>query len=438
MLVADKHHTVRPVFCRLASKKGAVHRVYEGNDNSGIFDKDYRLTNTLEFNKHSSVEDIAARFDAVLQHPNKTSTFCVRFWRGSHRKLIDSEDLFKTPGTYSVSRAGQAFARIAHRIQRLEIFYTNHNLAPVPGSDQFIRRFRDVFLEVQNACINANNDTIEFISRHCRDTLTELAIPSFDCHLEWKFITHEDEIRRCGRLIARFQQLKSLKISSFSCDHNCFAVFLDSIEQHTKKLEAIDLSGNIIDRKCSETIRKMLIDGNLLRLDINHIRVHNDSSFKIIDVPLFIIVDGCCNSRTIGVVKMRHARGTSMEEIYDLVIASFKNGNLKLFEFCFGKTELCDTQQRTILECRARNFERWTLARRLQANEVAINEMYDVISRISWDKTVLKDAMKHNASDMLLFVAYNKSAQRAMKHCPKRKTRTSLKAWRDNCNSSSK
>jgi hypothetical protein len=42
------------------------------------------LTNTLEFNKHSSVEDIAARFDAVLQHPNKTSTFCVHFWRGLH------------------------------------------------------------------------------------------------------------------------------------------------------------------------------------------------------------------------------------------------------------------------------------------------------------------------------------------------------------------
>jgi hypothetical protein len=116
MLVANKHHTVRPVFCRLASKKGAVHRVYEAKD-SGIFDKDYRLTNTLEFNKHSSIEDIVARFNTVLQHPNKTSTFCVRFWRGLHQKLIDSEDLFKTPGTYSVSTAGQAFARIAHHIQ---------------------------------------------------------------------------------------------------------------------------------------------------------------------------------------------------------------------------------------------------------------------------------------------------------------------------------
>jgi hypothetical protein len=88
-------------------------------------------------------------------------------------------------------------------------------------------------------------------------------------------------------------------------------------------------------------------------------------------------------------------------------------------------------QQQAILQSWAQNLEQWTLARQLQSNKVNINDMYDVISRISWDRMLLKEAMKNNANGMFFFITDNKSARKAMKQYPKRKTRTSLRAWRN-------
>jgi hypothetical protein len=100
-----------------------------------------------------------------------------------------------------------------------------------------------------------------------------------------------------------------------------------------KKLEAIDLLNNNINKGSRKIIHDMLVDGNLLCLDINCIRVHMETIFSMLDLPLFTNIQGCCKSKNIGVVKMNYAMGTSMNKIYNLVVKSFKSRDLMLIEF---------------------------------------------------------------------------------------------------------
>jgi hypothetical protein len=332
MLVADKHGTVHPVFHRFGGEKDAVVRVYEGTNFQGIFDKYYSVRNTISFFSQDDVLQIAEALDTLLRHPNKKKTICIQFYGGSHRKLIQPHDLGENRCSYSVSVAGEAFARIAKRIRRINIYQPNKAFAHTHGSERYLLRM-DVYLNERNRAIVENNNSLEFIQVVCQDTLTELAIPSFDSYLSWRITLHEDQIRRCGQTIASFHQLKSLDLSGFGSDHRCFEVLLKPIQENMKNLEAIDLSNNNINTQSGKIIHDMLVEGNLLRLDINRIRVHMEGMFAMFALPLFTIIQGCCKSKNIGVVKMNYAMGTSMNEVYHNVVQNFKSGDLKLFEF---------------------------------------------------------------------------------------------------------
>ena len=84
-----------------------------------------------------------------------------------------------------------------------------------------------------------------------------------------------------------------------------------------------------------------------------------------------------------------------------------------------------------MLECHECNLERWMIAKCLQANEINTNNMYDFISCIAWDTSLLTDAMQFNASNIQSFIVNNKKVKNAMKENPKQTTHTSLKAWRE-------
>jgi hypothetical protein len=70
-----------------------------------------------------------------------------------------------------------------------------------------------------------------------------------------------------------------------------------------------------------------------------------EGMFAMFALPLFTIIQGCCKSKNIGVVKMNYAMGTSMNEVYHNVVQNFKSGDLKLFEFQIPP-EYLDGEQR--------------------------------------------------------------------------------------------
>ena len=83
------------------------------------------------------------------------------------------------------------------------------------------------------------------------------------------------------------------------------------------------------------------------------------------------------------------------------VIEKFETGELKLLDIDFGYW-IDDERITTIFEYRERNCKRWENARRLQRNDVIhTDDMYEVISRISWDQSLLWEAMRTNASRIL-------------------------------------
>jgi hypothetical protein len=71
------------------------------------------------------------------------------------------------------------------------------------------------------------------------------------------------------------------------------------------------------------------------------------------------------------------------------------------------------------------------IARRLEANNVDMIEMRGILLRIKWDTSLLYDAMRLDASRIRFFVTHNKAAHLESNEYPKRKTRTSIKAWND-------
>jgi hypothetical protein len=114
----------------------------------------------------------------------------------------------------------------------------------------------------------------------------------------------------------------------------------------------------------------------------------------------------------------------------DYVINKFDTGELRLFEFEFGRDELTIEQEAKILWYRECNLERWTICKQLQANEVSMHDMYNVISRISWDASIITDAMRNNNNRIQFFIVHNKKEMSTAHELPKRRTQTSVRAWK--------
>jgi hypothetical protein len=171
-------------------------------------------------------------------------------------------------------------------------------------------------------------------------------------------------------------------------------------------LEAINVSHNNINLGCANIIKRMLINGKILRLDANHVKsrmspfdLPRSPETSTNAAPILKIISGCCHSGTIGVVRMEYIMGCVMNIIYTSVVHNFRIGKLKLFEFRFGKNELLSREQKkTIMECRERNSERWMIARRLEANNVNMIKMHGILLHIKWDTSLLYDAMQLDAS----------------------------------------
>jgi hypothetical protein len=70
------------------------------------------------------------------------------------------------------------------------------------------------------------------------------------------------------------------------------------------------------------------------------------------------------------------------------------------------------------------------IARRLQANDVNMIEMPDILLRIKWDTSLVYDALRQDTSYIRSLFVRNEGAQSQIKEYPKRKTRTSLRAWK--------
>jgi hypothetical protein len=101
-----------------------------------------------------------------------------------------------------------------------------------------------------------------------------------------------------------------------------------------------------------------------------------------------------------------------------------------LFEFEFGRDELTIKQEAKILWYHERNLERWTICKQLQANKVSMHDMYNVISRISWDTSIITDAMQNDNNRIQFFIIHNKEEMSTANELPKRRTRTSVRAWK--------
>jgi hypothetical protein len=279
---------------------------------------------------------------------------------------------------------------------------------------------------------NINIDVLEFIQVHCADTLIELSIASFDREMAWT-TEQADIIHQHGNAISGFRQLKALDVLCFSCNHLCFEILLRVIQENMQSLEAIDISQNHINLASGNIMRDMLINGNILRLDMNYIRpvvsrsdaepfvagsiIHDMPDPPYESLPILSIIQGCCQSQTVGIVKMKYVYGYDniLYNVKEYVVQKFKSGHLRLFEFAFGEDELTVEQETKILECRKRNMEWWTNARKLQANKVSTRDMYDVISSISWDTSLIKDAMACNTNGMLFFIVDNKKYLRELR-----------------------
>jgi hypothetical protein len=150
----------------------------------------------------------------------------------------------------------------------------------------------------------------------------------------FQFDLHGLQSEWFGRILTGFTALKSLDLERT----NFFGTFLSTVLRRISEgmlgLEALDISANDIDIFSATYIREMLINGNLLRLDMN--RTSMDS------VCFDQIVDGCCLSPSIGVVKTESVENIA-GHVDSRLLALFKEGKLKLFEFKFcklGGTEL--------------------------------------------------------------------------------------------------
>jgi hypothetical protein len=446
MLVADKHRTVRRTFRRTEGRR----RLYEIHESQSDVFGSSSLRNQIKILRNHDLAEVAARLDEATEDPNKNKMFCVTFCGGSHRKLLDHHDMGKTIGNYAISIVGTSFIRLSSRISRINIWNSNVNLEVTPADEPFVHLLRAELPVARKWQGNINLDILEFIQVHCGNTLTGLSVSAFDRGLKWS-MDNEYQVERYGRAISAFGQLKSLDISHFECGPMCFEMLLRGIEGRrgrTTELEALDISHNDINLGSANIIKSMLISGKMLRLDATHItarlstfdlyRLPPTSSlvvptppFPVNATPIITIIDGCCQSRTIGVVRMEYIMGCAVNSIYSAVVHSLESGKLRLFEFRFGKHELLSKEEKqTIIECRERNSERWMIARRLQANDVNMIEMPDILLRIKWDTSLVYDALRQDTSYIRSLFVRNEGAQSQIKEYPKRKTRTSLRAWK--------
>jgi hypothetical protein len=438
MLVSEKHHTVRPVFRRVAGTR-RLYNVHESQDS--IFGSS-NIRNHVEIHRRDNENSIALKLNEARRNRYTHVKFSISFYGGSHRKLINDHD------DNRISSAGIAFASIANRIRRINIIEPNIQITPSPEQMHLVPLLSSYLPEARRRLNNNNIEALEFIQLRCQNTLIELSVPAFDSQMRWS-IDRVDTIRRHGNAINKFTQLKALDISCFECNHWCFEVFLREILGNLKGLEAIDISQNSINIASGNIIRNTLINDKLLRLDMNYIRarvppLHLELSaiaagatrlvthgLPYESLPILSIIDGCCASRTLGTVKMVYTSGyQALWGLTDYVINKFDTGELRLFEFEFGCDELTIEQEAKILRYRERNLERWTICKQLQANEVSMHDMYNVISRISWDTSIITDAMRNDNNRIQFFVVHNKKEMSTANELPKRRTRTSVRAWK--------
>ena len=412
MLVPQKHHTVRRKFER-CSLPPCTYEVNEGLP--CVFD-DRSSRNHIVIGLESSPSYIASLFDSAMRDKNEDKTFCVTFHGTSlrHLAILPFADDGTIGSEYSVSPAGEAFCRISHRIRRINIRNPNQDYYSSTGG--FLARLvlNENMLRQMN---KANNAALEFVMRHCCDTLSELKIFAFD------YV--DDELIHFAEILCGFQALKTLDISYSSCDRWDIEELLSILKNGMEGLEALDISGNGMSNGGACHVRDMLIKGRLLRLDADHTWMH--------EYGIRQIVHGCCLSGTLGMVSMKSTRHMT-DKTYDLVVEKFRTGELRLFDFRLAPNELTAGQQHTMLQCRARNYNRWVIGRRLQSGEIHATDMYHTVSEIAWDASLFVDAMRTNANDILTLVVKKKGVAeeevRKTRTYPRRRTRTSLNAWK--------